>query len=1091
MKVRHLLLGLLMCQSLWLSAQQLDLNQLQKLKIRNIGPAGMSGRVTSIDVDLSRPEVIFVGTASGGIWKSENGGTSWQPIFDDAPVQSIGAIKINQQNPSEIWAGTGEGNPRNSHNSGEGIFRSLDGGKSWQHMGLENTRLIHRIIIHRDNPDIIHVGVLGSAWGKSEDRGVYRTKDGGKSWEKILYVNDETGVADMVVDPTNPDKLLVAMWEFHRKPWYFNSGGKGSGLYMTYDGGDNWTQITAKEGLPKGNLGRIGLAIAPSKPNVMYALVEAKKNALYGSTDGGHKWRKISDKNIGNRPFYYADIYVDSKNENRIWNLWSYVSKSEDGGKTFKTILDYGKRVHPDHHAFWIHPDDPNYLIDGNDGGLNISRDGGANWEFIDNIPVAQFYHINYDMDVPYNVCGGMQDNGSWVGPNAVWKSGGIRNADWQEVLFGDGFDVMMRKSDNRYGFGMSQGGNLSYFDRVTGNNQYIRPVHPDGVTLRYNWNAALAQDPFSDCGIYYGSQFVHKSTDCGQSWTIISPDLTSGDTAKYNQSLRSGGLTPDVTNAENYSSILAITPSPSSAQVIWVGTDDGKLQITRDGGQNWEELSGRLPGFPAGAWIPQIVVPDAGGGEAYVVVNDYRRNNYTPYLYHTNDYGQTWQRLVDENKVSGHVLSVVPDPEAPNLLFLGTDYGLYISIDGGQQWQRWKKGFPAVPVADLKIHPREHDLIIGTFGRAAWIMDDIRPLREIAKTNAQILERDFAVFPAPDAWLAEYRSVDGARFIADGDFVGTNRSRGAMLTYWAKPPQKDKSAAKEAEKPAEQKKKKKKGRKKKEDTEKQSDQDKKMADDSAKKKKGGPAKKIKVVIYDTAGDTIRNYTVKADTALNRIYWNMRSNGVRYPSYREVKPDANPPTGSRVLPGTYKVVMQHGDHRDSTMVTVKADPRLNITTQQMEQQLAASKDFQKLVGQCSAAFNRLKSAKKTIKLVNDQMVNAPDSTKTMIKKLGGTMQDSISQLMNLFTNSQDGKGIQSSNHTLNSKLFRANAYINASDGPPNQMARFSIAQAREKATEVIAQVNQFFQEDWSKYQIEVESKRHSLFKSYQPIQIED
>ena len=481
-----------------LLAQKIDVEQLKGMKIRNIGPAGMSGRVTSIDVNLSNSQIIYVGTASGGVWKSESGGIKWEPIFDKEPVQSIGAVAINQKNPSEIWVGTGEGNPRNSHNSGEGIFKSIDGGKTWILMGLEKTRLIHRIVVHRDNPDIVYVGALGSAWGPNKERGVYKTTDGGKTWKKVLYINDQTGVADLVVDPANPNKLIAAMWEFGRKPWFFNSGGKGSGLHISYDGGENWKKITEKEGLPKGDLGRIGIAIAPSKPNIVYALVEAKKNALYKSTDGGHHWKMVADKNVGNRPFYYAEIYVDPKNENRIWNLWSYVSKSEDGGKTFETILDYGKRVHPDHHAFWIHPDDPDYLINGNDGGLNISRDGGANWEFIDNLPLAQFYHINYDMDFPYNVAGGMQDNGSWIGPSKVLKRGGIRNEDWQEVLFGDGFDVVMRRDNNRYGWGMSQGGNIAYFDRETGRTQNVKPLHPEGIELRFSWNAAFSSKPFS-----------------------------------------------------------------------------------------------------------------------------------------------------------------------------------------------------------------------------------------------------------------------------------------------------------------------------------------------------------------------------------------------------------------------------------------------------------------------------------------------------------------------------------------------------------------------------------------------------------------
>src|SRR5688572_5479715 len=582
MKIFPFFLFILFCLH---SNAQIDSKILEGIRIRNVGPAGMSGRITAIDVVNNDPKHIYAGSASGGVWESTDGGIVWKPIFDDQPSLSIGAIKINQLNPSEIWVGTGEGNPRNSQNSGKGIFRTLDGGRTWMHMGLENTKTIHRILIDELNPSTIYAGALGSAWGANPERGVFKSTDSGKTWNKILYSNDKSGIADMVMDPENPRKIIAALWEYGRTPWDFNSGGNGSGLHITYDGGEHWKKITSKEGLPEGNLGRIGLAIAPSSPNIVYALIEAKENGLYKSIDGGEHWTLVSTKNIGNRPFYYHEIYVDPQNENRLWNLYSYVSKSEDGGRTFETILDYGKGVHPDHHAFWIHPDNPDYIIDGNDGGLNISRDRGRNWYFAGNIPVGQFYHIDIDNDYPYNLYGGMQDNGSWVGPAFVLKAGGIRNNDWRELYFGDGFDVLPKLSDTRYGWAMSQGGNLAYYDRETGHNQFVKPVHPEGTKLRFNWNAGLARVPGTDCGIYYGSQFVHRSDDCGQSWKVISPDLTTNDTTKQKQD-KSGGLTIDATNAENHTTILSIAPSTLNPQVIWVGTDDGNVQLTKDGGQ-------------------------------------------------------------------------------------------------------------------------------------------------------------------------------------------------------------------------------------------------------------------------------------------------------------------------------------------------------------------------------------------------------------------------------------------------------------------------------------------------------------------------
>ena len=1054
--MRNSLLLIALLLHFGLIAQNIDLDQFKDIKIRNIGPAGMSGRVTSIDVDLSDPEIIYAGTASGGIWKSTDGGIKWIPVFDDQPTQSIGAVAVNQRNPSVIWAGTGEGNPRNSHNSGGGIYKSLDGGKTWKLMGLEKTKTIHRIIVHRDDPDIVYAGAMGSIWGPNQERGVFRTMDGGKNWEKILYINDETGVADMVVDPSNPDKLLVAMWEYGRKPWTFNSGGPGSGLHMTYDGGVSWKQLNDEDGLPKGNLGRMGLAIAPSKPNIIYALIEAKENGLYKSSDGGHKWSLVSKENIGNRPFYYADLYVDSKNENRIYNLYSYVSRSEDGGKTFKVILDYGTGVHPDHHAFWIHPDDPNYLIDGNDGGLNISRDGGSSWRFVNNLPLAQLYHVNIDMDYPYQVGGGMQDNGSWVGPSNVWKSGGITNHDWQEVFFGDGFDVLFKPDNNRYVYAMSQGGNVGMVDRETGDSKYIRPVHPDGVRLRFNWNAAMAQDPFSDCGIYYGSQFVHFSADCGQNWEILSPDLTTNDPEKQQQE-KSGGLTIDNTQAENHTTILAIAPSSKNKNVIWVGTDDGKLHVTQDRGSNWTELSGRLPGVKAGSWFPYIELSPHQEGGAYVVVNDYRRNDFRPMVYHTSNFGQSWKRIVDESQVDGFALSIVQDLVEPNLLWLGTDVGLYFSIDGGNKWTKYTNGFPSVQVTDIKIHPREHDLVLSTFGRAFWVLDDIRPFRALAATQGKALAAEFKLFEAPDAYQANYRSYQGIRFTADAEFQGATRPYGALLTMWVKP-----------------------------EPQKEQDTDSKKEEKKDKKK----AKKVKIQVINSQGDTIRTFSRTLKAGMNRTTWSMNKDGVRFPSRRTVKPDADPPGGRGVLPGDYKLMATYGDHKDSSMIKVHADPRLDVDLAALRRAHASLDDYENIVQAATDGFQHLQRASKTIKLVNSALTNASEDNKKEITKIGKALQDSIASLEKLYMDPAGLKGIQRTAETLNNTLRRARRYLSDVEDRPSQMAQLTLEAARQETREVISKINAFMAGDFAEYQKKVEAVQFSLFKNFEPVKME-
>jgi photosystem II stability/assembly factor-like uncharacterized protein len=1056
-------------------AQKIDLQQFKNIKPRSIGPASMSGRITAIDVDIKN-DIIYVGAASGGVWKSVGGGTAWEPIFDKESNQSIGAISVQPNNPSVIWVGTGEGNPRNSQNFGNGIYKSMDGGKTWKNMGLGNTRAIHRVIVHPNNSSIVYAGVLGSSWGKSEDRGVYKTIDGGKTWSKVLYVNDETGVADMVIDPSNPNKLIVAMWEFGRKPFTFNSGGKGSGLYVTYDGFETSKKLTDTEGLPKGDLGRIGLAICRTKPNVVYALVEAKENAIYRSIDGGEKWTKVGAN--GDRPFYYAEIACDPLNENRLYNIFSRVHRSEDGGKSWTELLDYDN-VHPDHHAWWIHPTNPNYMIDGNDGGIAITRDMGKSWQFGANIPIGQFYHVNVDNAIPYNLYGGLQDNGSWVGPSAIWRGGGIRNADWKEIYFGDGFDVMPRPSNNRYMYAMSQGGNLGYIDVQTGQTVFIQPQAKDpSVTLRYNWNAAMAQDPFSDCGIYYGSQFVHYSTDCGQNWTILSPDLTTNDTAKINASQRTGGLTPDVTNAENHCTILAIAPSPVDKNVIWVGTDDGNVQVTTDGGKNWKNVSSLLPNCPKFAWIPQIEVSAKNAGEAFVIVNHYRFNDWKPYAYHTTDYGKTWERIVNENQVSAYTLCISQDAEAQNLWFLGTDEGLYFTIDGGKNWTKWTNGYPSVPTMDMKIHPRDGDLVLGTFGRAFWVLDDINFLREIAKTKGDVLNKNLRLFtPSSDAYLAYTRSFDGERFAADAIFKGENKSPNALLTVWYKP---------------------KAGAKKPEDDKKEAQPAvprgggggrRGFGDDGG----GGGANSAKFIVLTEGGDTVRNFSARLDSGMNRVSYPLNRNGVRFPSWGDPSPEAAneiPGSGGQVLPGRYKVVVKYMGESDSTFINVKNDPRVPTTMADMQAKNAAQKELQTVMGKATEAFNRLKEANKTIALADNALINAPDSTKKVIEKLGKAMKDSILTLQKMFIAPQDLKGINRTANTLSEAMFKANYLVQTGYGKPTSNGQYAIDAAKLRAREVMDKVNAFFAKDWVDYQKKVETAQSSIFKKYEPIKMD-
>ncbi|HND89493.1 MAG TPA: hypothetical protein PK971_14260, partial [Saprospiraceae bacterium] len=562
-------------------------------------------------------------------------------------------------------------------------------------------------------------------------------------------------------------------------------------------------------------------------------------------------------------------------------------------------------------------------------------------WRYAENIPVGQFYHVETDNEWPYNVYGGLQDNGSWVGPSAVWKSGGIRNSDWQEVYFGDGFETMPQADDARYVYAMSQGGELGLVDRKTGLTRYLKPIHPDGKTeLRFNWNAALAQDPFNPRAIYFGSQFVHYSTDLGQNWQIISPDLSTADTSKMHQDI-SGGLTFDATNAENHCTIIALSPSPLERGTLWAGTDDGQVQITRDGGKTWENCAARLPEAPKNGWVPTIEASPVNAAEAFVVINNYRQNDWQPYLYHTADYGKTWRRIASPRNLpdspaqgGNFCLSVVQDPETPDLLFLGTDAGLYVSLDRGLSWTRWPgESFPAVPVYDMKIQRRDGDLVIATFGRGLWVLDNLSKLRDLTRTKAVALDQPFRLFPAQPGILAEYRSFDGPRFAANATYEGDNKGTGVYIPMWIKPGLKKAASASPAE-AAGEKKKEDKGEKKKEDMEKKPEKQKEpsaKAPEGKGKPEGGEKKKEKITVsvYSLTGDTLRRYKFTPDSAFGGIYWNMDTKGVRFPSKNEPNPDQlEPGGGPQVLPGEYWVKAEYMGYRDSMKVKVIDDPRL-------------------------------------------------------------------------------------------------------------------------------------------------------------------
>lgn len=1064
--MKKLVLFLFVLSSIAIYPQKLQMDIFKNMHPRNIGPGGMSGRVTAIDVVHSNPDVMYAGTASGGLWKSTSGGIKWEPIFENEATASIGAVAIQQSNPSVIWVGTGEGNPRNSLNGGYGIYRSLDGGKNWTLVGLENTRHIHRVIIDPTNPDIVYVGAIGSPWGEHPERGIFKTTDGGTTWNKILFANNKTGAADLVMDPTNPNKLIAALWEHKREPWFFNSGGSGSGLHITYDGGKTWKKVTEDDGFPKGNLGRIGVAIAANKPNVIYALVEAKKNALYKSEDGGFTWKKINDKDdIGNRPFYYSEIYVDPQNENRVYSVFTYVNVSEDGGKNFTQLMSaYGtdNGVHPDHHAWWIHPKNGNFMIDGNDGGLNITKDGGKTWRFIGNLPVAQFYHIAVDNDIPYNVYGGMQDNGSWKGPAYVWRAQGIRNSYWQEISFGDGFDVVPDPTNSRFGWSMSQQGYVSYYDAETGNNFSVRPTHPNpDVLLRFNWNAAINIDPFDNNTLYFGSQFVHKSTDKGLTWKIISDDLTTNDPEKQKQS-DSGGLTIDATGAENHCTILVIEPSPLEKDMLWVSTDDGRVHITKNGGTTWTDVSKNIKGLPEGSWIPQIKASNKNKGEALLIANDYRRFNYTPYAYRTKNYGKTWERIVDENDVESYTLAIIEDTENTNLMFLGTDDGLYVSIDAGKSWSKWTEGFPTVSVKDLVIHPREHDLIIGTFGRAAWVLDNIRPLRTIAN-NQMVLNSKLQVFEPSTAYLAAYQQPTGSRFGADALYHGKNRNYGALIPYFVTIDKKE------------------------------TPKDKEEADENTSEKKEAEVTwdSLTLKIYD--GDRlIRTLKQKApkETGIHKWRWNLTEKGPDRPS-RTIRKSKNEPSGVQVKPGNYKIELHFGDQVSKGTITVKTDPRLDKSIETINEVYQTSKAIEKMTQLAADATKQLAESKKIAKKYQSELKKLDKDKYDAQIKTSKEIIKEIDTLLALFLGKEDKRQgiVRSPKPNISRRISLANSYVHSRQNGITSTERTLIDQAKNALKDGLDKTNTFFNDDWKSYRTNMEQLELSPFKKTKSFKI--
>ena len=757
------------------SQSQLDAKIFGDIRARHIGPSIMSGRVACLDGVNKKQGILYIGTAGGGIWKTIDFGVTYKPVFDKHN-QSIGAICIDQAHPDTIWAGTGESWTRNSVSVGDGIYKSTDGGENWKKMGLDKTERISKIFIHPKDQNIVYAAAPGALWSDSEERGLYKTNDGGITWKKILYINAQTGIADMAVDPSNPEIIYASAWEFRRKAYSFNSGGKNGGIYKSIDGGNTWKKLS--NGIPAGNLGRIDLAVSPADANVIYATIESKETAMYRSNDKGETWTKTGTHNyIIERPFYFAKLIPDPKDPNRIYRAGLSMLVSTDGGKSF---TPFRGGAHGDYHDVWINPNNTDNIVVGTDGGVYVSYDRGSHFTQHRNLPVGQFYHVAYDNEENYNVYGGLQDNGSWMGPSRT-LTGSIANRNWSTVGWGDGFWVVPDPADNNFVYSESQGGELQRYNKTTKTAKSIKPLEMAGQPrYRYNWNSPIGTSPTNKNKLYYGAQYLFVSNNKGDSWEKISPDLTTNDPAKQKQE-DSGGLTSDNSSAENHCTIYSISESPLNEKVIWVGTDDGNVQLTKDGGKTWVNVIKNIKELPTFSWVSSIEASRFNEGSAYATFDNHTQGDINSYVYKTTDFGNTWTRL-GFNNIKGYCHVVKEDLKNKNLLFVGTEFGFFLSLDGGINWAQLdhNNNIPNVAVRDIAIHPKTNDLILATHGRGIIIIDDITPIRLLTE---DVLNSKFYAFPLSPFYYSEY-GFDAISF-GDDESGFVNPKSGFILTYY------------------------------------------------------------------------------------------------------------------------------------------------------------------------------------------------------------------------------------------------------------------------------------------------------------------
>jgi len=981
------------------------------LKFRNIGPATMGGRIDDLAVLESNPAVFYVGTATGGLWKTMNNGTTWEVLFDDQDdTVSIGDIAINPGDANTVWVGSGENNNRQSGSWGNGVYKSIDGGHSFKPMGLATSKHIARIIVDPIDHDVVYVAALGSVWGAGGERGVYKTTDGGLTWTRVLFVDNDTGATELVMDPSNNKVLYAATYQRRRATWGFNGGGPGSAMWKSSDAGRTWTKLT--NGVPAGPLGRIGMDVYRANPNIVYARIEhAKLGGTYRSDDAGQTWRMMSDTNP--RPMYFSQIRIDPKTDSRIYVLGVDLSISDDGGKTFRLQ----ESLHDDHHAMWINPSNPNHIIEGTDGGVGISYDRARTFEGIYNMDIGQFYHVAYDLDSPYNVYGGLQDNYSWGGPSAVRGRDGIVNDDWFSVQGGDGFDVQIDPKDPRTIYAESQDGNISRIDRVTNERKSIRPVPARGeAPYRWNWNTPILISPHDSNTIYVGANKVFKSTDRGNSWTTISPELTEATDRETLTLMNTKAADIEIAKndgVQSYGNIVSLVESPKQAGVLYAGSDDGKVHMTKDGGKTWTDITSKFPGVPKNAYVSRLVPSVFDVNVVYASFDNHRADDMNTYVYASVDGGNNF-RSIGEGIPKGHtVTSMTEDPKNPNVLYSGTEFGLFVSPDRGGKWTRIKGNLPTVPIHEIVFHSRDNDMILATHGRSIWILDDATPLQQYTEA----IKNEAFLFDLRPAM--QFNPANNRGFLTDKPFLGKNPSYGAPISFYLAKAQAN----------------------------------------------------VALRIRDAAGTQVRELTGNdlrdaRGAGVNRVYWDLR--------HQPLTPLAGQPAGGggggfggggnngpNVLPGEYRVTLVV-DGKDVATKTVRVSgdkdaPMTDAERKTWHDTALNLHDMQRVANSAAEAVTTLATQLTAAESLLKTAANAPAAAKTAIADANTRLADLRRRLGLNQPGGGGGFGGQQGN--VRGSLGQTKGQIMASTSMPTAQQIRSSVELRDDLAKVIADTN--------------------------------